>query len=720
MRNPNVARTAPSPRLPFAIALASVLSCAVIAATASAQGFLDQFQTNSFGGSAGFGGGSDQPVSVSSQFTAATADRPAVLVVTGRIKPGWHVYSLNQGKLPSGLGPQKTTLALADSADYKLLGGFRESPLPHERLDTLVFEGLTLKEHENEVTWYAPIEFAPGVDPSSVTVNAKLALQACHDQEGCVPQSFEIAAQVGNGVPIGALDLTTPIDPPTMSLKADVEAPPAMPAKAAPTPDTAGAAYALTKIELGKPLPVSYVLLISLLGGLILNVMPCVLPVIGLKVMSFIDQAGHSRAKAFALNLWYSLGILSVFLVLAVLVAFFGATFGSQFGDARFNVVMSSIVFALALSMLGLWEIPIPGFAGGSKAQEMAKQEGAMGAFLKGVLTTILATPCTGPYVGTALGWTVRQPPAMTFAVFTALGLGMAFPYLLLGTFPSLIRFLPRPGAWMETFKHLMGFVLVGTVVWLMSSLSTQLVLPTVAALLSVAIACWVYGRTPITASKDVWVQTYVLCGAIIAGGATFSYGYLLPDVFEPRYQSEVANAANDQTAEAYQDLVARLISSDPEERDQLLRGATVAQHVTDDPYQDFTLNKLGQVAVEQGRTVLVDFSADWCINCKFFEKTVLHSERVEAALDESEIVTMYGDFTDKPQWLDDTIKALGGNGVPVIAVFPGSDPYRPIVFRGSYTQDDLLEAINEANSRRSPQNPRTATNPFNASGRKD
>lgn len=384
--------------------------------------------------------------------------------------------------------------------------------------------------------------------------------------------------------------------------------------------------------------------------------MPCVLPVIGLKVMSFVQQAGQSRGQALALNLWYTLGILAVFWTLAGFAIFAGLSWGEQFGSSGFNIVMIGIVFAMALSMLGVWEIPIPGFVGGNTAHELGKKEGPVGAFLKGVVTTLLATPCTGPGMAVALGWAVRQPAAVTLLVFTVLGLGMALPYLVIGAFPQLVKFLPKPGAWMETFKQLMGFILLATAVWLMNALPIELLLPTVALLAGIGFACWVFARTPGYAPLGDRLQTYALSAALVAASAVFSYGWLA----KPQAANVVANSE----------------------------------------WQPFTLANLGAATLADRQTVLVDFSAEWCLTCKTLEKAVLHTEPVEAALTANNVTTMYGDFTHRPPEIKQTIQALRSSGVPVIAIFPGDDPYRPIVFRGAYTQNDLLEAIARASGK--------------------
>ena len=227
----------------------------------------------------------------------------------------------------------------------------------------------------------------------------------------------------------------------------------------------------------------------AFVGGLILNLMPCVLPVISLKILAFVQQAGESRGRVFLLNVWYSLGLLSVFVVLAALAAGVGMAtgerlgWGEQFTDVRFKITMTALVFVMALSFLGVWEIPIPGFVGTGRAGKLQTQEGPSGAFFKGVFTTILATPCSGPFLGPVFGYVLKQPPYMAYCIFGAIGLGMASPYLLIGAFPALIRFLPKPGEWMDTFKQLMGFLLLATVVYLFNTLTSLYVLPTMTLL---------------------------------------------------------------------------------------------------------------------------------------------------------------------------------------------------------------------------------------------
>ncbi len=252
-------------------------------------------------------------------------------------------------------------------------------------------------------------------------------------------------------------------------------------------------------------------------------------------MLAFVEHSGHDRRRVLWLNIWYSLGLISVFMVLATATVVFrlmlGKQFnwGQQFTSLSFNVGMASLVFVMALSFLGVWEIPIPGFVGGGKANELAAKEGAAGAFLKGVLTTILATPCSGPYLGVVFAFAVAQPPPITYLTFAFIGLGMASHYLLIGVFPALIHFLPKAGAWMDTFKQLMGFVLLGTVVWLFRVIDRDYFIPSLAFLFGLWFAFWWIGRTPLYADLRLRLRAWGMGVAVMALAAFISFGWLAP-----------------------------------------------------------------------------------------------------------------------------------------------------------------------------------------------
>jgi thiol:disulfide interchange protein len=354
------------------------------------------------------------------------------------------------------------------------------------------------------------------------------------------------------------------------------------------------------------------------------------------------------------LNIWYSLGTLMVFMVLATLASSFSLGLGSknlnwgeQFTYTSFNLVMVGIVFVMALSFLGVWEIPIPGFVGTGKANELAAREGSIGAFSKGVLATVLATPCSGPALGPVFGFTLNQPPSITYLLFTCIALGMSAPYLLIGAFPTLIRFLPKPGAWMDTFKQLMGFVLLGTIVFLLSFTDRDYVVPAFAMMVGLWAACWWIGRTPLTESLSrkmmAWAQ-----GALVAGIVAFlSFTYLVP-------QESVI------------------------------------------PWQPFSQGELARLRAA-GKTVLVDFTADWCFNCKLNLKFVIETDEIRSVLADKKIVPLLADFTEGSEEITTTLESLKSRSIPVLAIFPADRPNEPIVLRDLITRQQLLDAIEQA-----------------------
>ncbi len=306
---------------------------------------------------------------------------------------------------------------------------------------------------------------------------------------------------------------------------------------------------------------------LAFLAGLILNIMPCVLPVIGLKIMSFVQQAGQSRWKIISLNLWYTLGMLIVFWAFAtgavVLRVFYASTlsWGGQFQHPAFSIPLAAVVFVFGLSLFGVWVIPIRGLGGSGKSYVLAANVGRLGAFFKGVLATLLATPCSGPFLGVAVGFAVAAPVWLTYLAFTCMGLGMAFPYLVVGCVPKLVKLLPKPGEWMETFKHLMGFVLMGTVIWFFSFLPEKYIVPTMVLLMGLALGCWFIGRTPLTADIHLRIRSWAYGAFIAALFGLFAFGWL---------------AAPD--------------------------------HLKWEPFSRAAL----QQHLAEGRTVLVDFTADW------------------------------------------------------------------------------------------------------------
>ncbi len=576
----------------------------------------------------------DEPVQIEARYSAAE-DGAGVLAITATIAPGYHIYSLTQ---PKG-GPGAATIVLEESLTYRASQEFVAQPKPDIHIDHEVWEGLQVEEHTVSVTWFASLRLDPKADPEAAVIKGYVDLQACQ-ASSCLPLEIPFTAKYD----------------PTMALPTVYgDGAQASAATTAPLGGGSGPGVAVTD---DAPAAGSGSLLMvlgaALLGGLILNLMPCVLPVIGLKVLSFAEQAGHDRRRVLGMNLAYSAGLISVFLLLAGLasLAQLGLAnesygWGELYTLGWFKISMVVLVFAMSLSFLGVWEIPIPGFAGAGKANDLQAKEGPGGAFFKGVFTTILATPCSGPFLGPVFAYTLAQSPLVTFLIFLFVGLGMASPYLLIGLFPGLIRWLPKPGAWMETFKQLMGFVLMGTVVYLISTLAKESYLPVLTLLVAVGFACWWIGRTPLTvgngALKVAWLggcSTAALVGWL-------AFAMVTPSDKELPWQ----------------------------------------------PYSSAALT----VAQQSGKPVLVDFTADWCLTCKLNLKRAINTDKVKAVVESNGIIPLLADWTNRDNDIKQAIEALGSRSIPLLAIYLAGKPNDPILLRDLISQEQLLEALQQA-----------------------
>lgn len=553
------------------------------------------------GSTPGFGQQKQELVEITSLFTAATADKPAYVQITATIDPRYHIYATTQVG-----GPVATKITLGDSPDYRLAGDILSQPAPAVHFDSEIWD-LDMHEHTGTVTWFVPVEISPSVDLNTLSINGKIELQAC-DPNSCVPINTTFSAKLQESAAV-------------------------VPTEKAPVYKSFSASLLL--LNLGS----------AFLGGLLLNLMPCVLPVIGLKILSFAEQGGQSRIRVLGLNIAYSLGLISVFMVLAALAAFAGFGWGQQFQSNGFRLSMVFLIFAMGLSFLGVWEIPIPGFAGTGKANDLQAKEGYSGAFFKGIFTTLLATPCSGPFLGPVLGWATNLPPALIFMIFFAVGLGMAMPYLLIGLFPSLVKWIPKPGNWMETFKQLMGFTLLAAVVYLMRGVGSELNQPTLSTLVAIGFGCWWIGSTSITVSpmarKKAWGVAFLV--PLCVGLVTFLY---------------------------------------------------VNKHELDwQPYNSDTFAE----AQSLGKITLVDFSAEWCGTCQSNLFFAIDTKKVKQTVEANGIVPLLADWTDRSDFIKKKLNELGSNSIPLLAIYPANKPNEPIVLRDLISQSQLLRALEQA-----------------------
>jgi suppressor for copper-sensitivity B len=576
----------------------------------------------SFSGLQGLGSQSEgeSKIKVSSRFLLDETQTRGALQVVVDVPKGWHIYSVTQ---PPG-GPTRTEVMTRSNPAVRFTGPFQPNEAPHKKKSE--FFPVNEEYHEGQVIWTAPFELAAGSKPQQLVIEGEIKGQIC-GENGCILLNSSDTAY------------TAKFDP-TVVLSAS---PPTNDGSSAPT------GIAPTGIVM-EPFSWSVLLRnvgLGILGGLILNLMPCVLPVIGLKLLSFVEQSHGNRWQAIRLNLIYTLGILSVFFVLATLSAFLNMGWGEHFTSNTFKISMVILVFAMALSFLGIWEIPIPGFVGRGTSEQLAAKEGVAGAFFKGVFTTILATPCSGPFLGPLFGYTIKQPPIITYVIMLSVGLGLALPYLLIGAFPALLRWIPKPGAWMDTFKQLMGFVLLGATVFLISTISDSLFIATLTFMIGVWFGCWWIGRVPITAALDRKLVGWV--GGIAASA---SIGFLAFNYLGPK-QSHL-----DWTTYS--------------------PGALVA-------------------ASQDGKTVLVDFTADWCLTCKMNMARAIDTQRVADLVRQLGVVPMLADWSDKSDEIKSSLEALGSRSIPLLAIYPANNSGNPIILRDVLSEKTVLSAIEQA-----------------------
>ena len=600
------------------------------------------------------------PVRVDARLEAGAAG--PVLVVTATLEAGWHLYSVDQK--PGG--PQATRISVAADSPLRPAGPFRPDVPPERRTVREVpgWEGLVVEEHSGTVTWRAPLARNPA--GTATEVLGGVSLQLCREN-ACTPPETK---------PFTAGPVTAALA--AAALPAAVDASTAATASAGASMSASSAAGGGTAEPAARSLSLPVALLMGLVGGLILNLMPCVLPVLGLKLMSFAQQSGRARQEIFQLNLWYCAGLFAVFFVLATAsvaanlgLAGSNLAWGEQFTSAGFNIAMAAIVFAFALSFLGVWELPIPGFIG-ERAGRVHAQEGPLASFLKGVLSTVLATPCSGPFLGPVFGFTLTQPTAVTYAVFGAIATGMALPYLLVGLLPGLVKFLPKPGAWMETLKEVLGFVMLGTVVFLFTFLQHDWFVPTFALLVGIWAACWWIGKGQEAGGGTIGFGRWAQAGAIVATVGTLAFMFLGP------VQSVI-------------------------------------------PWEPFSKERLAELR-RRGTTVLVDFSADWCMTCKYNLATAIETSRVKAEIEKNDVVPLLADWTDGSPEIKQMLESLQSKSIPVLAVFPGASggdaAPEPIVLRDLITESQVLSAIRAAGpSRPATAEIRAAANPLPAGG---
>ena len=411
----------------------------------------------------------------------------------------------------------------------------------------------------------------------------------------------------------------------------------------------------------GDNISIFIAILFAFLGGLILNLMPCVLPVLSLKIMGFIQQAGEDKSKTKKHGLAFTLGVVFSFLALAGFLIALRAGgqylgWGFQLQSPVFVVILCILLFLFGLSLFGVFEIG----TSLTSSENYIKSTGYTGSFLSGVLATVVATPCTAPFMGTALGFAISQPAYVSLLVFTFLGLGMALPYVLLTNIPKLLKFVPKPGAWMESFKQFMGFLLMATVLWLIWVLSLQTgaegVLFLLASLIIASFGGWIYGRWG-NISKAVKVRRSAQLISIL-----FIIGALIFSI------SNIETKANTDSTEINQGKI---------------------------HWEAYSPEKVEE-AIKDGKPVFVDFTAAWCLSCQVNEKIAFGSKEVQQEFVDKNILALKGDWTNNDPVITKALANFGRNSVPLYVIY--SKDQEPQLLPEILTPGIVLDALKKLN----------------------
>lgn len=410
-------------------------------------------------------------------------------------------------------------------------------------------------------------------------------------------------------------------------------------------------------------------LLFAFVGGLLLNMMPCVLPVISFKVLGFVKMAGQSRSLILKHGISFSIGVLLSFWALASMLLILQAYgrsvgWGFQLQEPLFVAILAAMLFIFGLSLFGLFEIGATIMSAAGQAEHTGKNRNALvGSFLSGVLATAVATPCTGPFLGSAVGFAVTLPAIQALAIFTSLGIGMSSPYLVLAAFPSLLKFMPKPGQWMVTFKELMGFLMMASVIWLVwvfvaqtNSFSLILLL---AAFFILAVGCWIYGRWAAPHKEKITRTTAIIATLLIFAAGCYT-----------------------------------IALSTSTWADAMGGGTTAVEHnAVADEWEDFNPQRVAELRAK-GIPVFIDFTAKWCLICQT-NHMVLTGNDVSKQFNKLGVVKMKADWTKRDDTIAKELKKFGRNSVPLYVLYDGSAA-EPQILPQVLTPDTVIDALKQ------------------------
>jgi thiol:disulfide interchange protein len=474
------------------------------------------------------------------------------------------------------------------------------------------------KSQGYEGTVHLPVKITPaGKAGDAVEISVKVDALACNP-ENCMPVKPEAKLTI-------ALADKADLDPTNSAIFAQETSAPAAAASVVKTVERSFAGY----------------LLFAFIGGLILNVMPCVFPVLGIKVLSVVQQAGENKKQVLFHGLAYTFGVLVCFWALGALVITLGKAWGFQLQSPGFVYGLGAFFLIFGLSMAGLFEI---GASAVGVGQNLQSQHGLGGSFFSGLLAVVVATPCSAPFLGPALGYTVTLPAFQALIMFSMIGLGLASPFLVLAIFPKLVSALPRPGAWMESFKQGLSFLLFGTVVFLIWVLTGmvqgQPLLFSMLGLVLIAFGCWVYGRWSLPHKSARTRLIAVILTLLSIGGGLYA-----------------------------------------------------GWPVKEDKWAEWSPEKVAELRAAN-KPVYIDFTAQWCVTCQV-NKRVYKNEALKKLIAEKKVVLLKADWTNEDPRITQAISALGKAAVPVNVLYlPGQA--EPIILPELLSVDNVSEALSK------------------------
>lgn len=586
---------------------------------------------------------------------------PARIVATIRVAPEMHI--LHPKQTVDGLVPARFFVQDVSGIAVK----YDEASWPKPKRKEIPYVG-AVNELSGEVQVSIPLEIIDSKFPSGpVRTQVLFQYQACSEDGSCH------APEMATG---------------WLEFAADTPNPPRAPSAAAtslPLDGGAGASSALGGTSAadapgrgGGDTPLWLALLLAVAGGLILNVMPCVLPVISIKVLSFVQQAGDDPTRVWKLGLAFCAGIMVWFWLFALLSL--SGNLPLQYPPVV--IALASVLFVMALNLFGVFELTLPGSAVGAMDQ-LTTREGYSGAFFKGFLATLLGTACTGPFLVGAMAYALTQPFWAALIVFTGAGIGMSAPYLLLSANPAWLKLVPRPGNWMITFKQATGFVLLGTNIWLLWVLGGQIGAERLVWVLAfwsfLGLAVWMLGKVNFSWSLAQQWRMYGASAAVIALGAWLSFGVLWVHAGGTRQPMLTDGAA-----------------VRPEVVDATIAAVAEADWKQGIPWQPYQPG-LATALAERGYTVYVDYTARWCATCITNKAAVLETDLIRGLMSELRVVPLEADFTNKDPVLTKDLQAHGRNTVPLNLIYPAGKPDGEYVLPPLLTQSEVQARLRAA-----------------------